>query len=797
MGRAGKYAARAALAVAAFALVVTALSALALMTTTGQTLALRLGAFVASDADSTITIGALEGSLLSDGRIDTVTVADRNGKWLTVRDIRFSWSPLRLLSGQIEIAYLTVGRIDLMRAPINAEAAQKKSGDGGASLIALVARRFEIGVLALHEPVLGMPADFSVRAQADLAQPEKSAAAALDITRLDGPGGQLHFNAEYRATDRVLEIVLSAAEPAKGVLAGLLQLPDAPALSFAFRGTGPIDRWRGEWSMAAAEQTFVAGSAAVDRDGERHRINVNSEGYLGRLVPAALSGVLAGKTTLTATGALSGTEIFNLKNLSVASDALRVTAMGGADFAQGYVHGEAAARIVRGDGEVVQLPLASGETVSFGSLDARISLPDRRAQRQLAASIDVRGIGSEFGSVGSVRISATAQQANPLGSAMLDVQDAKISAVAEGVQPRDAALAAALGPKIEMGAIGQRQGDAFEVSDVRVTAQAGLLKGRAAGVLDSLSATAELNVPDLGALAALAGEDLVGRAIVRVNAERKRAAGPLQISFEGLGEELRSGTPALNGLIAGKARLTGIAEVDVEGGYALRDVVLSSSNLDVRANGQFSGDPGAGPVQLELRGKIPDLARLNEALSGAASLEARLDGKGDALNSRLRIAGEALRINGRALRSPLLTFNGEGTLPAHGGAFELMGDMEGAAISGAGRIGLDAAGTAFAENLRIAVGTASIAGDIRLPKGERIAGRLNVDAPKLAVLAPLAGQPLDGAVKASVDFAEEGVPAITVRAKAPSISIGTTRIGDVAANIDVIDYIEALRFKGR
>jgi len=797
MGRAGKYAARAALAVAAIALLVTVSSALALMTTAGQMLALRLGAFVASDADSTITIGVLQGSLLSDGRIEAVTVADRNGTWLTVRDIRFSWSPMLLLSGQIEIAYLTVGRIDVLRAPVAPAKAQQKSSDGGVSLIALVARRFEIGVLALHEPMLGAPANFTVRAHAGLAHPDQALTAALDVTRLDAPGGQLRFNGTYRAADRVLEIRLAAAEPANGVVAGLLQLPDTPAMSFAFNGTGPIDRWRGEWSMAAAEQTFVAGAARVDRDGERHRISVNSEGYLGRLVPAVLSGVLAGKTTVTASGALFGAEIFNLEQLSVAGDALRITASGGVDLAQGYMHGEAVARIAAADGETVPFALTSGETVSVGALDMRVSLPDRRSQRQLAASMDARGIGGDFGSVGSVRISATAQQASPLGSAMLDVQDAKFSAVADGVQPRDSAVAAALGPKIEMSATGQRQGGDFEVSDVRVAARTGMLSGRAAGVSGSLSATAELNVPDLGALAALAGEGLAGRAILRVNAERKKAAGPLQISLEGLGEELRSGPAALNGMLSGTVRLTGNAEIDAEGGYTLRDVALSSSNLDLRASGQLPGDPGAGPVQLELRGKVADLSRLDGSFSGAASLEARLDGKDDALTSRLRIAGEDFHINGRSVRSPQLTFNGEGTLPAHGGAFGLTGDMDGAAITGAGRIGLDAAGAAFAENLRIAVGTASIAGDIRLPKGERIAGRLNVDAPKLSVLAPLAGQPLDGALKARVDFSKEGVPAVVVRANAPSIGIGTTRIGDVAANIDVIDYIDALRFKGK
>jgi len=792
MRRAGKYAARAALAVATFVL----LLALTLMTTAGQMLALRLGAFVASDAETTINIGALEGSLLSDGRIDTVTVADRNGTWLTVRDVRFSWSPLRLFSGQIEIAYLTVGRIDMMRTPVAAEGAQQNSGDGGASLVALVARHFEIGVLALYEPVLGAPAEFAVRARVDLGQPDGTIAAALDVTRLDGPGGQLSFNADYSASDRLLEIRLSAAEPAKGVLAGLMQLPDAPPLSLVFNGAGPIDRWRGEWSVAAAEQTFIAGSAAVDLDGERHRIDVNSEGYLGRLVPAALSGVLAGKTTFTATGALSGTEIFNLENLSVASDALRVTAIGGADLTQGYVHGEVLARIARADGEAVPL-LASGKMISLGSLDMRVSLPNRRKQRQVMASIDVDGVGGDFGAAGSVRISAMAQQASPLGSAMLDVQDAKISAVVDGVQPLDAALASVLGPKIEMHAIGQRHGDAFELSEVRVAAQAGMLSGRAAGVLDSLSATAELNVTDLGALAALAGEDLAGRAIVRVNAERKRAAGPLQISFEGLGEELRSGTPALNGLIAGKGRLTGNAEIGAAGEYTLRDAALSTSNLDARASGKLAADPNTGPVQLELRGKVADLARLDTALSGAALLEARLDGKDGALTSLLRIAGGDFRINGRAVRAPVLTFNGEGALPAHGGTFELTGDMDGAAISGTGRIGLDAAGGGFAEKLRIAVGSASITGDIRLPRGERIIGHLNVDAPKLAVLAPLVGQPLDGAVKASVDFGEEGSPATTVRVRAPTISIGTTRIGDVAANIDVLDDIEALRFKGK
>ena len=797
MARAGKYAARAALAVAAFVLVATALSALALMTTTGQTLALRLGAFVASDAESSITIGALEGSLLSDGRIAAVTVADRNGEWLAVRDIRFSWSPLRLISGQIEIAYLTVGRIDVIRTPVGDAGAQQKSGNGGASFIALVARRFEIGVLALHEPVLGTPANFTVRARADLAQPDRALTAALDVTRLDGPGGQLHFDGAYRAGDRVLEVNLSAAEPAKGVLAGLLQMPDAPALSFAFNGAGPIDRWRGAWSMAAAEQTFVAGSATVDRDGERHRVNINSEGYLGPLVPAVLSDVLAGKTTLTVAGVLSGLEIIHLEQLSVASDALRITAAGGADLTQRYVHGEAVARVATADGAAVQLPLASGEMVSLGSLDMRVSLPDRRTQRQVAARIDVRDVSADFGSVGAVQLSAVAQQASPLGDAMLDVQDAKISAVADGVQPHDAALAAVLGPKIEMSAVGQREGEAFEVSDVRVATQAGLLSGRAAGVSGGLSATAELNVPDLGALTALTGEGLGGRATVRVRAERKKAAGPLQISLEGLGEELRADTPALNGLIAGTTRLAGNAEIDAAGGYALRNLVLSSGNLDVRANGKRAADPSAGSMQLELRGKIADLARLNAALSGAASLEARLDGKDGALTSYLRVAGEDFRINGRAVRSPVLTFNGAGTLPAHGGTFELTGDMDGAAISGAGRIGIDAAGAAFAESLRLAVASARVTGDIRLPKGERVAGRLDIDAPKLSVLAPLAGRPLDGAVTARIDFAAEGVPAITVRAKAPSIGIGTTRIGDVAADIDVVDYIDALRFKGK
>ncbi len=143
MRRALKWAACAALAVAALAV----LCVVVLATGPGQRLALRIAELAISDADTGVAFGRLDGSLFSQGGIDRVVVSDRDGVWLQVREVRFAWSPTKLLVGQIEIDDLRVGNVEVLRQPA---AGKSTSGESsGLPLIALVARRFEIAELAL------------------------------------------------------------------------------------------------------------------------------------------------------------------------------------------------------------------------------------------------------------------------------------------------------------------------------------------------------------------------------------------------------------------------------------------------------------------------------------------------------------------------------------------------------------------------------------------------------------------------------------------------------------------------
>ncbi|TIN90290.1 MAG: hypothetical protein E5Y03_36770, partial [Mesorhizobium sp.] len=53
-------------------------------------------------------------------------------------------------------------------------------------------------------------------------------ATSLNITRRDGKQGKLDANIHFAPADNKLDLDLKASEPAGGIIANLLKLPDAP-----------------------------------------------------------------------------------------------------------------------------------------------------------------------------------------------------------------------------------------------------------------------------------------------------------------------------------------------------------------------------------------------------------------------------------------------------------------------------------------------------------------------------------------------------------------------------------------
>ena len=71
-----------------------------------------------SSPNRQIRLNGLEGILSSDVRLESITIADNQGVWLTIVNPRLIWSRTALLRGRVDIESLTADRIILPRKPL-------------------------------------------------------------------------------------------------------------------------------------------------------------------------------------------------------------------------------------------------------------------------------------------------------------------------------------------------------------------------------------------------------------------------------------------------------------------------------------------------------------------------------------------------------------------------------------------------------------------------------------------------------------------------------------------------------
>ncbi|AHB50036.1 hypothetical protein W911_06305 [Hyphomicrobium nitrativorans NL23] len=383
------------------------LVAASLATGPGQRSALKIASWAASSSDSAISFGTLEGSLFSNGSIDSIALSDRSGAWLEIRGIAFSWRPLALFSGRLHIENLTADAVDVARPP---EQAEKKTDSGSTSLplIRLVLARFEIGEINIAEAVTGEPLQLHAKADAHLVDPTQGLGAHLAIRRLDRPGGTATVHLTYRPETRDLDVSVAASEPGDGLVARLLEL-DGATLDLAFEGRGPLDAWRAKWSLAASGTPFVAGNALIDERDGGHDFAAQFEGYLTPLTPHPAVALAAGKTT----GLLSGHWTdgrLDIEQAKLTNDALDLQGNGGIDTATTAAFGEVTARIGRADGEPLAFPIEGGEAVTLARADLSVFVPKSATARAVTANIAASDVAHGGRTVGRLSLNASAVQ---------------------------------------------------------------------------------------------------------------------------------------------------------------------------------------------------------------------------------------------------------------------------------------------------------------------------------------------------------------------------------------------------
>jgi translocation and assembly module TamB len=241
-----------------------------------------------STPDRQIRLGDIEGALSSDVRIEDITIADREGVWLRIEDVRLIWSRRALLSRRLEIELLEAERIAVTRAPLPAEGAPEPFEEPDFQLpelpVVLQVDAVRVQQVEIAPGVLSAQ-DYELSVAGSVELEGGALDADLDIARTDGSGA-LALEAAFSNETRVLELDFLLTEPENGIVANLLNLEGRPAVTFAITGVGPIANFVADIALTADGEEVLAGEAGISRTtagGFRFLADVG--GDLQRLVP--------------------------------------------------------------------------------------------------------------------------------------------------------------------------------------------------------------------------------------------------------------------------------------------------------------------------------------------------------------------------------------------------------------------------------------------------------------------------------------------------------------------------------
>ncbi|MBA2126735.1 hypothetical protein DLM45_10980 [Hyphomicrobium methylovorum] len=773
---------------AAFVIVATA----ATSTHLGQSSMLRLVASIASSEDSAIAIGELNGSLFDEASIAEISVSDKDGPWLTVRNISFAWSPSELFSGRAAISYLHVDKIAVLRKPVGApkKTNTDKSSPGLPLKIAL--RELDVKAIDISEQVTGEHATLRLTGGADVGDTKKANVAQFHLERIDGPQSDLRANVSYNPEMRALELAISGSESENGLVSHLLGFPSRPPLSVELHGSGALNAWKANLSLAANSEPFLAGTLRLDETNTTtHRLSGSLAGFVERLVPAAAADILAGKTELNVSADITGLNDGALRSISdirvnATGASMQVAATGGIDIASGYVHGGIEGHARRNDGEPLTFPIEKDNPVSVREISFRATLPDTNTARRSTATVRLNGIDNQKFAAETLLLEATASQPDPAGQRASVFDDIRLTLSASGVDETKA-LGKSVGPSPRLAFSGTYDGSRLTIAKADVESAGAV--GSLAGIIEGgrINGTARLNVSDASRYDAIADRPLKGRMTLGIKFDGDLTAQTIAAAVSGESTGLATGVEALDGVLAPATKFSAVIERTADGALSTRDTSISNELFaaTLKAKRAQNSRNASGSVTLS------SLAAINPQLTGKAQLALDVSGSDADLVSHISLTGDGVTLNGKPVEEPSLSFTGRGPLSRHEGKFTANGTISGETLTGAAALMLSDTGAISISDLDLDIAGTKLGGNLALGGAAPPSGTLKIHAPNLARLGNAIGTKLKGRIAADVALTGDKANSIAkLNITADDILVGDLRIGSIRSTGNVANYLE-------
>jgi translocation and assembly module TamB len=590
-----------------------------------------------------LAIEGLTGPLPGRIGIARLSMADATGAWVEVKNAEVALDLMALLRRELRITTLTAQRVALHRLPPG-DGTPAPPPDPDAPLIpflpalpvAVHLDRLEVARIELGAPVLGVAAVLALEGSASL--DAGALAARLEARRLDAPAQASLVLDLAPGADR-LTARLDASEPAGGLLATALGLPDRAA------------------------------RARLSLDGPATGARLDLDAALGEDVTVTAQGTLSAAPD----GAAAARIDLRIAAAPLLPDALRTVAMPAEVSIDAGID---AARRVALRGATLRIP--AGQATAQGSADLAAETLDITARIEQRGSAALGALVPPIARWAALTIEA--QASGPMRAPRV-----ALDATAQGFASDTPALVATLGetPRLRLRAALPTRIEALSIDGaaLRITAEG--------DIGETLDATLRVVAADLAPLlpglagglqaeARLTGPRSDPSVALTARGERLERDGQVLEAPElALSIATPFSAPRAEGTL--RATYAGLpATLDLHGvpeGEALRIERLAFAFGPARVDAHGVVDPRAatfaGDVAIDVTDLAPFAALAGTPMAGRASLRARLDLREGAQGFDATAELAQARIAGRALEGRLTA---QGTLAALDATLEARAD---------------------------------------------------------------------------------------------------------------------------
>jgi len=264
-----------------------------------------------SDDQGGVVLGSIDGSPFGDFTLSALSVADGNGVWLDIDHVQVKWSPIRLLTGRVDISRLNATALRLYRLP----KARDTGGGGSAVPLDLNIDSFIVSDIRFGQHIDAATIPYQAYGSFDLSGKDYVVVRA-NLDPVGGDGDTIAIDIQYAGTgqnaknghDLSADIRLNA--PQGGVFMSLFAVDLGHDLKVEMHGQGPIDNWSGVLNTSLGDRQVIdatvqrvnsifTAQAALDSGVFADRIGSDPFGGPATLMVRAQPAEKAGGTDLT------------------------------------------------------------------------------------------------------------------------------------------------------------------------------------------------------------------------------------------------------------------------------------------------------------------------------------------------------------------------------------------------------------------------------------------------------------------------------------------------------------------